>query len=166
MLGSTGSIGKSTIDLLAANRDRYQVLALVANGQAELLAEQARALDATFAVCFDSRAHARLADCLAGSGIRSACGHDAVLEAARMGADWTMAAITGIAGLAPTLAAAEGGRTIALANKEALVSAGDVMLRAVARDRVLRCCRSIPSTTRSSRRSPGATAHGTGQASC
>ena len=61
-----------------------------------------------------------------------ACGPDAVLQAARLGAEWTMAAITGVAGLAPTLAAAERGGTIALANKEALVSAGDVMLRAVA----------------------------------
>ena len=131
VLGSTGSIGKSTVDLLAANPERYRVLALVANGQAELLAEQAKLLRAEFAVCFDSSAGRRLADCLAGSGIRSACGEQAVLEAARMGADWTMAAITGIAGLAPTLAAAERGGTIALANKEAIVSAGDVMLRAV-----------------------------------
>jgi len=69
---------------------------------------------------------------LAGSGVRVACGADAVLHAARLGADWTMAAITGVAGLGPTLAAAEAGHTVALANKEALVSAGDVMLRAVA----------------------------------
>jgi 1-deoxy-D-xylulose-5-phosphate reductoisomerase len=76
--------------------------------------------------------HAELRDALAGSGIETACGTQAVLDAARLGADWTMAAITGVAGLAPTLAAAEAGKTVALANKEALVSAGDVMLRAVA----------------------------------
>jgi 1-deoxy-D-xylulose-5-phosphate reductoisomerase len=131
VLGSTGSIGKSTVDLLAANPDRYRVLALVANSSAEALAAQARLLRAEVAVCSDPSMHAALADALAGSGVRVACGPDAVLDAARMGADWTMAAITGVAGLAPTLAAAEGGRTVALANKEAIVSAGDVMLKAV-----------------------------------
>ena len=132
VLGSTGSIGKSTVDLLAANRDRYRVLALVANRNAEALAGQAVALGAELAVCSDPSMHRTLAASLAGTGIRVACGPDAVLEAARLGADWTMAAITGIAGLAPTLAAAERGGAIALANKEAIVSAGDVMLRAVA----------------------------------
>ena len=132
ILGSTGSIGKSTVDLLAAEPDRYRVLALVANSSAEALAAQARLLRAELAVCSDPAMHRPLTAALAGSGIRVACGADAVLEAAHMGADWTMAAITGVAGLAPTLAAAEGGRTVALANKEAIVSAGDVMLRAVA----------------------------------
>ena len=131
VLGSTGSIGKSTVDLLAANPDRYRVLALVANSSAEALAAQARLLRAEVAVCSDPSMHAALTDALSGSGVRVACGPDAVLDAARMGADWTMAAITGVAGLAPTLAAAEGGRTVALANKEAIVSAGDVMLKAV-----------------------------------
>ena len=131
VLGSTGSIGCSTIDLLAANPDRYRVLALVANRNAKRLASQARQLGAELAVCSDPAMHRELADSLAGSGIRVACGPDAVLEAARLGADWTMAAITGVAGLAPTLAAAERGGAIALANKEAIVSAGDVMLRAV-----------------------------------
>ena len=132
VLGSTGSIGRSTVDLLLANPDRYRVLALVANNRAEALAEQARLLRAELAVCSDPSMHRTLSECLAGSGIRVACGEAAVLEAARLGADWTMAAITGVAGLAPTLAAAERGGAIALANKEAIVSAGDVMLRAVA----------------------------------
>ncbi len=132
VLGSTGSIGCSTVDLLASHRDRYRVLALVANSRAEALAVQARSLGAELAVCSDPSMHRTLADCLAGSGVRVACGPDAVLAAARTGADWTMAAITGMAGLAPTLAAAEGGGAIALANKEAIVSAGDVLLRAVA----------------------------------
>ncbi len=132
VLGSTGSIGKSTVDLLAANRNRYRVLALVANRNAEALAAQAVALGAELAVCSDPAMHRTLAACLSGTGIRMACGPDAVLAAARLGADWTMAAITGMAGLAPTLAAAERGGAIALANKEAIVSAGDVMLRAVA----------------------------------
>jgi 1-deoxy-D-xylulose-5-phosphate reductoisomerase len=132
VLGSTGSIGCSTADLLAANPDRYRVLALVGNRNAKLLAEQARTLRAELAVCADPAMHGELQEALAGSGVRVACGADAVLHAARLGADWTMAAITGVAGLAPTLAAAEAGHTVALANKEALVSAGDVMLRAVA----------------------------------
>ncbi len=131
VLGSTGSIGCSTVDLLAANPERYRVLALVANRRAERLASQARQLGAELAVCSDPSMHWELAAGLAGTGIRVACGQDAVLEAARLGADWTMAAITGVAGLAPTLAAAERGGAIALANKEAIVSAGDVMLRAV-----------------------------------
>jgi 1-deoxy-D-xylulose-5-phosphate reductoisomerase len=131
ILGSTGSIGRSTVDLLAANPDRYRVVALVGNRNATLLAEQALLLRAELAVCCDESMHATLREALAGSGVRTACGERAVLEAARMGADWTMAAITGAVGLAPTLAAVEGGRQIALANKEALVCAGDVMLRAV-----------------------------------
>ena len=131
VLGSTGSIGKSTADLLSANPERYRVLALVANRNAEALAQQAMTLKAELAVCSDPAMHKTLTAALAGSGIRVACGEQAVLEAARLGADWTMAAITGIAGLAPTLAAAERGGAIALANKEAIVSAGDVMLRAV-----------------------------------
>jgi 1-deoxy-D-xylulose-5-phosphate reductoisomerase len=131
VLGSTGSIGRSTADLLATHRDSYRVIALVANRNAALLAEQARFLNAELAVCSDPAMHATLTEALSGTGIRIACGQDAVLAAARLGADWTMAAITGIAGLAPTLAAAERGGQIALANKEAIVSAGDVMLRAV-----------------------------------
>lgn len=132
VLGSTGSIGRSTADLLAANPDRFRVLALVGNRNAAQLADQARTLRAEVAVCADPSMAAELKAALAGSGIRMDCGPDAVLAAARMGAEWTMAAITGIAGLAPTLAAAEAGHIVALANKEALVSAGDVMLRAVA----------------------------------
>jgi 1-deoxy-D-xylulose-5-phosphate reductoisomerase len=131
ILGSTGSIGRSTVDLLLANPERYRVLALVGNRNAALLAEQALALGAELAVCADESMFATLRDALAGSRVRVACGRSAVIEAAQMGADWTMAAITGAAGLAPTLAAVEGGRQIALANKEALVCAGDVMLRAV-----------------------------------
>ena len=132
VLGSTGSVGCSTIDLLRAAPERFRVLALVGNRNAGRLAEQARAVRAELAVCADPAMHAELSTLLAGSGVRVACGPDAVLAAARLGAQWTMAAITGIAGLAPTLAAAEAGHTVALANKEALVSAGDVMLRAVA----------------------------------
>ena len=132
ILGSTGSVGRSTVDLLMAAPDRFRVVALVGNRNATLLAEQARALRAEVAVCADPAMHGQLQSALAGSGVQVECGPGAVLAAARLGAEWTMAAITGIAGLAPTLAAAEAGHTVALANKEALVSAGDVMLRAVA----------------------------------
>jgi 1-deoxy-D-xylulose-5-phosphate reductoisomerase len=132
ILGSTGSIGVSTADLLAAAPERFRVLALVGNRNAARLAEQARTLRADWAVCADEAQYPALTAALSGTDTRVACGDDAVLAAARLGADYTMAAITGVAGLAATLAAAEGGRTVALANKEALVSAGDVMLRAVA----------------------------------
>ena len=132
ILGSTGSVGRSTVDLLMAAPEQFRVIALVGNRNAALLAEQARALNAELAVCADPAMHAPLAAALAGTRTRVECGAEAVLSAARLGAAWTMAAITGLAGLAPTLAAAEAGHTVALANKEALVSAGDVMLRAVA----------------------------------
>jgi len=132
VLGSTGSIGVSTADLLLANPAAYRVRALVGNRNATLLAEQARALNAELAVCADPGQYATLKTLLANTQTQVAAGPQAVLDAARLGADWTMAAITGVAGLAPTLAAAEAGKTVALANKEALVSAGDVMLRAVA----------------------------------
>jgi len=132
ILGCTGSVGQSTVDLLAADPGRFCVLALVGNRNAEKLAEQARMLQAAWAVCADEDQYPALHAALAGTATQVACGPDAVLAAARLGADWTMAAITGVAGLAPTLAAAERGGIVALANKEALVSAGDVMLRAVA----------------------------------
>jgi 1-deoxy-D-xylulose-5-phosphate reductoisomerase len=131
ILGSTGSIGTQTIDLLKAAPDRYRVVALVGGSNAGLLARQALALRAELAVISDPAAYAALREALAGSGIAVACGEDAVEEAAAMPADWTMAAITGAAGLASTLAAIRRGRAVALANKEALVCAGTVMLRAV-----------------------------------
>ena len=131
VLGSTGSVGTQTIELLAADPDNFRVRVLVAGRNAVLLAEQAIALRAELAVVADSSAYAALRDALAGTGIQSAAGPDAVVQAAALDADWTMAAITGAAGLAPTLAAIRRGGYVGLANKEALVSAGDVMLRAV-----------------------------------
>ena len=133
MLGSTGSIGTSTVDLLLQDPDVYRVEALVAGRSATKLAQQARALRARVAVVTDPAAFAELKAALAGTGIEAACGDAAALDAARVPVDWTMAAITGAAGLPSTLAAIENGRSVALANKEALVCAGDVMLRAVAR---------------------------------
>ena len=132
VLGSTGSVGTQTLELLLANPDRYRVVALVAGRNARLLAEQARALRAEIAVVADPAAYQELRTALAGSGIEAACGPEAVVAAASMPADWTMCAITGAAGLASTVAAIRHGKSVALANKEALVCAGDVMLRAVA----------------------------------
>ncbi len=131
ILGSTGSIGGSTVDLLLQAPERYRVAVLVGGRNAHKLAEQARTLRAEHAVIADEAGLAVLRDLLEGTGIRVSAGRTAVCEAAAEPADWTMAAITGAAGLAPTLAAVRGGRTVALANKEALVCAGDVMLRAV-----------------------------------
>ncbi|GBR07669.1 1-deoxy-D-xylulose-5-phosphate reductoisomerase [Gluconobacter frateurii] len=131
VLGSTGSIGTSTVDLLKRMAADIEVRALVGGRNVALLAEQARELCAEIAVIHDESLHEELKARLAGSGIRTAAGRQAVIEAGAMEADWTMAAITGAAGLEPTLAAARNGYAIALANKEALVCAGDVMLRAV-----------------------------------
>ena len=133
VLGSTGSVGTQTIDLLlGAEKGRFVVRALVAGRNAKLLAQQAIALRASHAVVADPASLAALRDALAGTGITCAAGPDAVVEAADQDADWTMAAITGAAGLASTLAAIRRGKAVALANKEALVCAGEVMLRAVA----------------------------------
>jgi 1-deoxy-D-xylulose-5-phosphate reductoisomerase len=132
ILGSTGSIGCNTVELVEARPDLYRVVALVANANADLLAEQARRLKAELAVVADVKARARLAALLEGSGVRVAAGPEAVVEAAMLDADWVMAAIVGAAGLAPTLAAARRGATVALANKECLVCAGQLMMAEVA----------------------------------
>lgn len=131
VLGSTGSIGTQTLDLLAAEPERYAVRALVGGRNAALLAEQARRLRADVAVVADEAVWPALRDALAGTGIKAAAGPDAVVAAAGLGAEWTMAAITGAAGLPATLAAIRRGGVVALANKEALVCAGDTMLAAV-----------------------------------
>ncbi len=131
VLGSTGSVGTQTVALLAAEPDRFRVRALVAGRNVARLAEQAVALRAEFAVVSDPACGSALKQALAGTGVAVAAGPAAVLEAASLPADWTMAAITGAAGLAATLAAIRRGACVALANKEALVCAGEVMLRAV-----------------------------------
>ena len=132
VLGSTGSVGKSTVDLLLANPDRFRVRVLAGGRNVKLLAAQARALHAELAVIADLSCLPELEALLAGSGIAVAAGAEQVVAAAARPVDWTMAAITGAAGLPSTLAAIERGGAVALANKEALVCAGDVMLRAVA----------------------------------
>jgi 1-deoxy-D-xylulose-5-phosphate reductoisomerase len=131
VLGSTGSVGTQTVDLLLGAPERFHVRALVAGRNVALLAEQAIALRAERAVIADTAGYAALRQALAGTGIDTAAGPEAVVAAAALPADWTMAAITGAAGLAATLAAIRRGAVVALANKEALVCAGEVMLRAV-----------------------------------
>jgi len=131
ILGATGSIGASTLDLIRRNRDDWQVVALTANGNAQALAALAREFGAQLAVVADEAALPALREALAGTGIEATAGAQALVEAAARPADLVMASIVGCAGLAPTMAAIEQGRTVALANKEALVSAGEVMLAAV-----------------------------------
>jgi 1-deoxy-D-xylulose-5-phosphate reductoisomerase len=131
VLGSTGSVGTQTIDLLLAAPDRFRVRALVAGRNVPRLAEQARALGVERAVVADPGCYEALRDALADTNIHVAAGPEAVVEAAALDAEWTMAAITGAAGLASTLAAIRRGACVALANKEALVCAGEVMLAAV-----------------------------------
>jgi 1-deoxy-D-xylulose-5-phosphate reductoisomerase len=133
VLGSTGSIGLSTLDLLSharAGGEDIEIIALVAGRNVDKLAEQALKWRPKVAVVADEWAHEALKSRLAGSGIATAAGEKAVVEAARMGADWVMSAIVGAAGLAPTLAAVEAGAVVALANKEALVCAGPALLEA------------------------------------
>jgi 1-deoxy-D-xylulose-5-phosphate reductoisomerase len=131
ILGCTGSVGRSTVALLdAAAPGDFAVVALVAGRDAAALAEQALRLRPQIAVLSDPASAAELKQRLAGSGIAHACGRDAVLAAAALPADWTMAAIVGAAGLEPSLAALAGGGTLALANKEAMVCAGALMLAA------------------------------------
>jgi 1-deoxy-D-xylulose-5-phosphate reductoisomerase len=130
ILGATGSIGASTVDLL--RRGEYEVEALTANSNAAALAQLARDLNARFAAVADPSHYQALKDALAGSGIEAGAGPAAVVEAATRPADWVMAAISGASGLAPTLAAVAQGRTVALANKECLVCAGSLFMRAAA----------------------------------
>jgi 1-deoxy-D-xylulose-5-phosphate reductoisomerase len=130
ILGATGSVGRSTLDLIERDRERYEVLAVTARSDVAGLAEAARRVGAARAVIADPSLLQPLREALEGSGSEAAAGEDAILEAATAGADWTMAAIVGTAGLSPTMAAIRGGRTVALANKEALVSAGHLMIEA------------------------------------
>ncbi len=133
MLGATGSVGATTLDLLREAPERYAVRALVGGRRADELASAAREFRAELAVIADPACLPALRDALGGTAIRAEAGPEAVAAAAAMPADWTMAAITGAAGLMPTLAAIARGGTIALANKESLVCAGEIVLREVAR---------------------------------
>lgn len=131
ILGCTGSIGCSTVDLLLQDPSAFQTIALVGGKNVKKLAEQAIALKAQYAVIADEQYLPELKELLSGHSTKVSGGRQAVLEAAAISVDWTMAAITGAIGLEPTMAAVKNGKYVALANKEALVSAGDVMLKAV-----------------------------------
>jgi 1-deoxy-D-xylulose-5-phosphate reductoisomerase len=133
ILGSTGSVGQNTVDLLLRNSQGFEVEAVTANRNPERLAEQARALRARFAAIGDPAHYPALKEALGGSGIEAACGAEALAEAALRPADWVMAGIVGAAGLAPTLAAIRRGVIVALANKEVLVCAGSLVMQEVAR---------------------------------
>src|SRR3954454_10770343 len=129
ILGATGSIGSSTVDLLKRQNGRFTVKALTAHKNGVALAKLARDLGASFAAGAGHAAHRELKSDLSGSGIEAASGSDAVAEAARRPAEWVIGAITGTAGLEPSLAAIERGATLALANKESLVCAGTLVMR-------------------------------------
>jgi 1-deoxy-D-xylulose-5-phosphate reductoisomerase len=129
LLGATGSIGSSTLDLVRKNRDRFRVEAVTAQRSASALAQLARDMGARLAVIGDEGCYGELKAALANSGIEAAAGEDAIVDAARRPAQWVMAAITGAAGLLPTMTALERGATIALANKECLVCAGALFMR-------------------------------------
>ena len=132
LLGATGSVGTSTVDLLKRGNGRYRVEAVTAHRNAAQLAQLARDLRARFAAVADPAAYRELKEALSGSGIEAASGEDALVEAAERPADWVMAAVSGSVGLKPTLAAAKRGATVALANKECLVCAGAMFMRAAA----------------------------------
>ena len=133
ILGATGSVGTSTLDLIEREPDRFRVTALTAQSDVAGLAAAARRTGAALAVVSDARCLPALREALAGTPTEVAGGPDAVVAAAASGADWTMGAIVGCAGLRPVLAAIAAGGTVVLANKEPLVSAGEIILAAAAR---------------------------------
>jgi len=137
ILGSTGSVGCSTIDLIVRNREQFTIEALTANRNVDLLIEQARRLRPKFVAIGDAAHFNALKSGLSGRKIEVAAGADAVVEAARRPAEFVMAAIVGSAGLFPTLAAIQRGARIGLANKECLVCAGDLMVAEIRRHKAV-----------------------------
>lgn len=131
ILGATGSVGRSTLDLIGRQPDAYDVVALTAHRNVDLLAAQSRQFDADLAVIGDESLYDALREALSGSGVDVAAGTDALCEAAGRPSDWVMAGIVGAAGLNPTLAAIRQGAVVGLANKECLVCAGELMLQEV-----------------------------------
>ena len=132
ILGATGSIGKSTLDLIERNRERFDVRAVTAATNVEALADVVRRTGAKLAVVADESRYTDLAELLVGTNCRAAAGEGALIEAAAGDAELVIAAIVGCAGLKPVMAAVEAGKTVALANKEALVTAGALMTDAAA----------------------------------
>src|SRR5499427_1487343 len=133
VLGATGSIGDSTMDLLRGARDRYRVEALTAKGNVQALAKLAMEFNARFAAVADPGKLGELKEALAGTRTECGAGEGAIIEAAARPADWVMAAVSGAAGLKPALAAVDRGATVALANKECLVCAGDFFMQRAAK---------------------------------
>ncbi len=133
ILGATGSIGRSTAQILALHPRAFAVAAVAGGRDAEALAKTAIAVGARFAALADESGYAALKAALSGTGIACAAGLQAVEEAARRPCDLVIGAIAGTAGMRPTFSAIEAGRTIALANKETLVCAGAAVMAAVAR---------------------------------
>jgi 1-deoxy-D-xylulose-5-phosphate reductoisomerase len=131
ILGSTGSVGQSTVDLITRDPESYRIEALVAGNSVEVLAEQAKRLRARMAVVAKPERYRELKEALAGTSVEVAAGPEAAEEAAARPAEWVMAAVVGFAGLASTLVAARRGAIIALANKEALVCAGALLIDAI-----------------------------------
>lgn len=129
VLGATGSVGQNTIDLIARRPDSFDVVALTGAGNIALLAEDAKRVGADVAVTAHPEKIEELRSALQGSTVEAAAGPAAITEAASRPADWVMSAIVGAAGLAPGLAALEQGATLALANKESLVCAGDLIMK-------------------------------------
>ncbi|MCL2469443.1 MAG: 1-deoxy-D-xylulose-5-phosphate reductoisomerase [Alphaproteobacteria bacterium] len=134
ILGSTGSVGTQTLDLIARDAQRYDIVALTANRNVKELVRQALAVKPHLAVIADETKYKDLKDALAGENIEIAAGKGALVEAAQRPSDWVMAAIVGSAGLPPTLAAARTGSILAFANKETLVCAGPLMMDLVAKE--------------------------------
>lgn len=128
ILGASGSIGRSTVDVVRQHPDRFTVEAVVGGRDAAALAQVARNVGASFAALADPEQLEPLREALAGTGIATGAGPSAVLEAAAREVDIVVAAISGTAGLAPTYAALKPGRSVALANKESLVCAGEVVM--------------------------------------
>jgi len=133
ILGSTGSVGSNTVDLIERAPENYFIEALTANRNVEALARQALKLKPRIAVVADPDCYGALKLALSGSGIEVAAGADAVADAASRPVDWVMASIVGTAGLVPTLKAVERGAIVGLANKECLVSAGEFMMGEIKR---------------------------------
>ena len=127
ILGATGSIGKSTLDLVEDHPGRFDVVSVTAAKNVEALADIARRTDARLAVIADESRLGDLQRLLAGTDCRAAAGDAALIEAASDDAELVIAAIVGCAGLKPVMAAVEAGKSVALANKEALVTAGELM---------------------------------------
>ena len=131
ILGSTGSIGKSTVDIIRRYPEKYKVKALSGNQNVSLLAEQAVLLNAETAVTANKEKYKELKELLAGTNVQVEAGDEAVIQAAAQDADWTMSSIVGAAGLLPTMEVVKRGGTLALANKETLVCAGEIVMSAI-----------------------------------